>query len=203
MRLADLATGPKAVAKATASRGIFDGSEKTHCELKQWWFAFQSEAAKLSIPLRVVWGWRSFETQDKLWRKGTGAPPGQSAHNFGMALDIIHTRRGWAKMPAEGWVLLGTMGMEIARKRNLELRWGGDWNRNGVPVLQDPKENFWDAAHFEMNGWKHLTSFPCTRHLCNGECLPAWEMDFPEKAGKPGVEAVQAEINGSRGKLDR
>ena len=31
-----------------------------------------------------------------------------------------------------------------------DLRWGGDWNGNGIPVFLDANETFWDAVHFEL-----------------------------------------------------
>lgn len=190
MRLAELAENQRAVVKATVSRGVFAGSHKTDCHLKRWWFGFQTDAAKLGIPLRVVWGWRSWQQQEELWRAGTGAPPGKSAHNFGCALDIIHTRRGWQHMTREGWVLLSQIGKETARKMDIGLRWGGDWDGDGIPVFDDPDENFWDAAHWEIADWRDRSAIPCATEGCGGECLPALEVTFPEKNGLPGIDAV-------------
>ena len=31
-----------------------------------------------------------------------------------------------------------------------DLRWGGDWDGDGVPVFLDSDEEFWDAVHFEL-----------------------------------------------------
>lgn len=30
------------------------------------------------------------------------------------------------------------------------LRWGGDWDGDGVPVYMDKNETFWDGPHFEL-----------------------------------------------------
>ena len=39
-----------------------------------------------------------------------------------------------------------------AEKREIELRWGADWDRDGVRVDRDPDERFMDGPHFELTG---------------------------------------------------
>ena len=31
-----------------------------------------------------------------------------------------------------------------------KLRWGGDWDGDGVPVFMDDDESLWDAPHYEL-----------------------------------------------------
>lgn len=180
MRASELAAGKRAVAKATVSRGVFSGADKLDCDLKRFWFAFQAEAARLAIPLRVVYGWRSWEEQDKLYQRGTGSPPGHSAHNYGMAIDVIHTLRAWDEklMPPEAWDILGRIGLEVARKlegRMLDgkrIAWGGQWT--------DP----WDPAHWYIEDWRQRRANgpePCADVLCEGACMSAWSCYFPDE----------------------
>jgi len=166
MRLTDLRESDKLVRKSTVNRGLFDGESGTHCDLKRWWFAFQKEAARVNIPLRVVWGFRTWEQQQELHEKGVGAPAGRSAHNFGLALDVIHMRRAWQHMPLEGWSLLGAMGQEVARKQGLEIQWGL-YRKNGV---------HWDQAHWQVKDWRKMVATKCE---CTGGCLPADPVTFP------------------------
>lgn len=163
MRAQNLAADPVSVQKATLNRGIFPGSDKTHCDLKKWWFAFQKQAAQQGIPLRVHSGYRTHEQQQVLFeRKVTKAKPGQSPHNFGLAVDIIHTKLAWEGMTPEGWAILGAMGQEIARKQNLKLTWGGEWS-------------FYDPAHWQIEKWRDTVP-----NWCNCDCLPYWDISMPK-----------------------
>jgi hypothetical protein len=144
MKIGAIATSSGPVQRATVNRGIFDGSEQTDCELKKWWFAFQAAAAKQSIPLRVHNGYRDKAWQNRLEAEGhSNAKWGQSPHNFGLAVDIIHTTRAWVHMPAPGWDILGALGQEVARRRGLKLTWGGD-----------PAFGFYDPAHWQYSDWR-------------------------------------------------
>lgn len=147
--------------RSVSDRGLFNGASRTDCDLRKWWFAFQRHAGQIDIPLRVVWGFRTYEQQSQLHRDGFGSPAGQSAHNFGLALDVIHMRRAWENMPSDGWALLGSMGKEVARMQGLDIVWGGDFKSRP------------DPAHWELNGWRKLSSSPCS---CTGGCVPMWEL---------------------------
>ena len=65
---------------------------------------------------------------------------GSSAHNFGMAVDVIHSRKGWDLHSLE-WDMVGLLGKEVARKMNLKVTWGGDWK-------------FYDPAHWQIEDWR-------------------------------------------------
>lgn len=179
MSMASLRGSKKGVMKATLNRGLFHGADKTHCELKKWFFASQKHFAGLQIPIKVVYGFRSYELQDQLYRQGrTQKRGGQSPHNHGMALDIIHAERGW-NLTENEWIEFAQVLLAVAERRDLKLRWGGDWNMNGVPVPDDPAERFWDAAHFELADWRSMVGEPCADGLCSGDCMAYWSMDFP------------------------
>lgn len=182
MRITQLRGRDDNVKKATVNRGLFPGAEFTDCRLKKFFFKSQAHCAKLKIPIRVVYGFRSFEEQERLFRLGKSQKRGgKSAHNSGMAIDIIHMERAWSDMPFDGWKLLASILFEQAHSMDLNLRWGGDWNQNGVAVIDDPAENFWDAAHWEIAGWQDEVLQACGD--CTGQCLPAWEIDMPRSPG--------------------
>lgn len=103
--------------------------------------AFIETAHAHKIPLRVFCGYRSPEQQLVYYQRGTSkARPGQSPHNYGLAVDIIHVTEAW-NLTNEQWKLMGVLGFEVARRQNLKLEWGGDWE-------------FYDPAHWEIKGWK-------------------------------------------------
>jgi len=86
---------------------------------------------------------RSNERQRELKAKGVSkAGPGASPHNYGLAVDIVHLTRLWDLTEKE-WDLIGTIGKEVARKMNLKVEWGGDWN-------------FYDPAHWEIRDWREV-----------------------------------------------
>lgn len=85
---------------------------------------------------------RSNERQAELKAKGRSkAGPGQSPHNHGMAVDVIHCKRGW-DLSREEWDIVGAIGKEVARKRKIPIEWGGDWA-------------FWDPAHWQLADWRN------------------------------------------------
>lgn len=144
MRIADLSSSQSAVLKATNNRGLFEGHEKTDVELKLWFYAFQKKLAKVGVPVRVHSGFRSSFDQNVLFNKGVSkARGGQSPHNKGLAVDVIHTTRAWdaTLMPRDAWSLFGAVGKEVARSRGLKLDWGGDWS-------------FYDPAHWQFSDWR-------------------------------------------------
>lgn len=40
--------------------------------------------------------------------------------------------------------------LAMAHKRMIGMRWGGDWNQNGIRVDKDPKEKLLDGPHYEL-----------------------------------------------------
>ena len=89
----------------------------------------------------VTEGFRSFERQSHLYAQGrtragkiiTNAKAGQSAHNFGRAVDIaFKNKNGAVSWDASLFIKAGKIG------KSLGLMWGGDWWR------------FTDRPHFYM-----------------------------------------------------
>lgn len=84
--------------------------------------------------------------QNELKQKGVSlAGFGQSAHNCGCAVDIVHSTRGWDLTPLE-WDVIGVLGHETARRMNIKIEWGGNWD-------------FYDPAHWELPDWHNRPPF--------------------------------------------
>lgn len=84
---------------------------------------------------------RSADEQERLYKLGrTKARAGQSPHNHGLAVDVVHFGKFW-DLTEKQWSVVGLIGKEVARRRNLKVTWGGDWA-------------FYDPAHWEIADWK-------------------------------------------------
>lgn len=108
---------------------------------------FVRKAADMGVPVFAHCVVRSREEQAK--RKADGfsnAAPGQSPHQYGLAVDLVHSVRAWQLTPKE-WQVMGHIGRQVAKSCGLKLIWGGD----------DPGEAdkfSWDPAHWELVGWQ-------------------------------------------------
>lgn len=110
--------------------------------------AFLRDLQRRSMPFFVHCYVRSNAQQDTLYSQGvTKARAGQSPHNWGMACDIVHFGRFW-ELTQKEWAVVGEIGKEAARRRNIKITWGGDWK-------------FYDPAHWELTDWKkRITHHP-------------------------------------------
>lgn len=149
------------VAMSTVNRGLFPGHEKTDCNLKNWWFAFQKDAARYQIPLVCYLGFKPVSEWTALWQYGTQDKT--NAHNYGAALKIGHLEHD--ALSDHGWQLLGVLGKEVARRRGLDLRWGGDF-RTFYPT-------YWELAN-----WQNTVTKPCDKR-CSKGCKSYYELAMP------------------------
>lgn len=93
----------------------------------------------LGHPVRITEGYRSMERQAQLYAQGRTAPgpvvtnakPGDSFHNYGVAVDFTFVEYGYNASLAL-WETLGNVGKKHG------FVWGGDWS------------GFVDRPHFEM-----------------------------------------------------
>lgn len=109
--------------------------------------AFLKELDKRKMPFFVSEAYRPRERQNALFKQGVSkARWGQSAHNFGLGVDIVHFTRFWGLTPKE-WAIIGLIGKEVARKRGVSVVWGGDWS-------------FYDPAHWELSDWRLRKDIP-------------------------------------------
>lgn len=99
--------------------------------------------AKLGVPMFASEVVRSGKRQNELKAQGhSKAGWGESPHQYGCAVDIIHARRGW-DLSRQQWAVVGHVGKEIVLEHGWKVEWGGDWK-------------FWDPAHWEVVGWRDI-----------------------------------------------
>lgn len=99
---------------------------------------------KLGVPLFAVEMMRNPERQTELFVKGLSrAKAGQSPHQYGLAVDIVHGLRAW-NIDKKSWDIIGHIGKEISLQSGIPVTWGGDWK-------------FWDPAHWELKNWRTMT----------------------------------------------
>ena len=115
--------------------------ENVRPEIKEFWVGFHKECVKRNIPVVPSEFYRSPERQQALYVQGfSKAQKGQSPHQWGCAVDIIHSSKGW-DLTQKQWEVFGAIGKEVARKRGIKVVWGGDWT-------------FYDPAHWELYRWE-------------------------------------------------
>lgn len=124
---------------------------------------FLSASRDAGLDLLVVSTLRTFQEQQDAWDQGrtkpgpdvsvlrpkgrivTKARPGQSAHNYGMAIDVVPIVGGkplWkfdARRPGPVWALVGRLGQDAG------LEWFGD-----------PLSEFIEGCHFQHPNWKSM-----------------------------------------------
>lgn len=97
----------------------------------------------MGVPVFCHCAWRSDEKQQAAFDAGhSKARPGQSPHNYGLAVDIVHGVRAW-ELSRKAWGIIGHVGKEVALQRGIKVQWGGDWS-------------FYDPAHWELADWRSL-----------------------------------------------
>lgn len=109
---------------------------------------FINMAADEGIYLRAFSTLRTYPEQAGLYAKGrtkpgkivTYAKPGESYHNFGLALDVVEIKNGKALWKNPNWTKIA----QIGKKAGFE--WGGDWKK------------FKDKPHFQMPFGKSLAT---------------------------------------------
>lgn len=100
-------------------------------------------ARKLGIPLWAHCVIRGSQEQNRLFREGKSkARAGESPHNYGAAVDLIHGTKGW-NLTRKQWAIIGHLGKELAASLGLKVVWGGDWD-------------FYDPAHWELANWREI-----------------------------------------------
>lgn len=98
-------------------------------------------AFKLGIPLFAHCVIRGSADQNAAFRAGhSKARAGESPHNYGAAVDLIHGTKGW-NLSRKQWAIVGHLGKEVAAQAGLDVTWGGDF------------KSLYDPAHWELTGW--------------------------------------------------
>ena len=108
---------------------------------------YNYEFASKGVDIIITEGLRTLEQQKKYLATGKSKTL-KSRHLIGNAIDICFSVNGhinWNDMTY--FALAGRHFEQYAKSKNLNLRWGGDWNKNGS--YKD--EKFLDSPHFEVN----------------------------------------------------
>lgn len=107
---------------------------------------FLTRMDKLGVPMYAHTIVRSLAEQTAKYVQGhSKAKAGQSAHNYGLAVDLVHSIKHW-DLPDESWRLIGHIGKEIAAQNGIKITWGGDF------------KSIWDPAHWELKDWKVIAN---------------------------------------------
>lgn len=101
---------------------------------------------------------RGRAAQEEAFRKGNSkAHFGQSAHNWApsVALDVAPFPIDWNDRGR--FIALSKIVLATAKDLGVPLRWGGDWNQNGI--LTDEKLS--DLPHYEVHPWRDFANRDC------------------------------------------
>ena len=99
------------------------------------------------VRFKVLEGYRDRQRQDELFKNGrTQVEYPGSMHNEkpARAVDLLPLPADWSDR--EPFIFLAGVMMANAALLDLSLRWGGDWNGNGI--MKD--NTFDDLCHFEL-----------------------------------------------------
>lgn len=102
-----------------------------------------------SIEFTCICGHRTKEEQDKAFDEGKSKlkfPNGKHNKSPSWAMDLAPIQDGkinWNDIL--GFRKLAALILECAKKENVKIRWGGDWNMNNID-----DEKFKDLPHFEL-----------------------------------------------------
>ena len=98
-------------------------------------------------------GRRSPEEQNGLYKAKKSTKDGynkKSKHQDGGALDFVIYSAGRAVWRADAYEEVWFTFLEVAAEFSIDMRWGGDWNMNGIRVDRDPNERLLDCGHVEL-----------------------------------------------------
>lgn len=106
------------------------------------------------VDIAIVWGWRGQEVQDGLYRMGSSKVQfPDSMHNYlvddkpnALAFDFgpwVNGRIPWGDTHL--FALVAGVFFGAAQQLSIKLRWGGDWDMDGLTIDQ----TFMDWGHLE------------------------------------------------------
>lgn len=120
-------------------RAVRDGA---HPDILEFERVLIRRMRKLGVPMFAHCVMRGDVDQMRAYVSGhSNARPGESPHNHGCAVDIIHGTRAWS-IPRKSWEVVGHVGKEVSKAKGIPIVWGGDFKR------------LWDPAHWELANWR-------------------------------------------------
>lgn len=115
-----------------------------HPDIIEFEKALIAKLRKIGLPMFAHCVMRGQDEQTRAYVSGASrAKWGESPHNFGFAVDIIHGIRAWS-IPRMAWEVVGHSGKEVSVAKGIPIVWGGDWAK------------LWDPAHWELKNWREL-----------------------------------------------
>lgn len=100
--------------------------------------------ARLGVPIFASEVLRSAERQADLYALGNSrARAGEGPHQYGCAVDLVHSVHGWSMDKTE-WAIFGHVGKELAMQYGFKVTWGGDFS------------SLYDPAHWEITDWREV-----------------------------------------------
>lgn len=113
-------------------------------DLKEWAQKYVRRCATLGIPIYVHTAYRSPAIQTMKYVQGTSrAKAGQSAHQYGLAVDAVHSVLAW-NMNEDQWLVLHHIAFEVAKSCKVKL----------VNLNAKGAGKFYDPAHYQVENWK-------------------------------------------------
>ena len=118
---------------------------------------WQDPVSGMIIPdISVTCGFRNEEAQDLAFKRGTTQvkwPDSNHNSHPSPAVDVVpyHNARPhihWDDI--DEMEALSRLILECSDIRGIWVRWGGDWDRDGVRVDRDSDESFLDGPHYEL-----------------------------------------------------
>ncbi len=135
--------------------------DKLHPAIRQMATDFLQKAKAEGIELKITFGFRTFPEQQALYDKGrtpesiakgesivTKAKPGQSFHNYGLAIDVVEIKDKKAIWENPRWNRIGEIGESVG------FEWGGRWKFVDKPHFQFPKNTKYTALIALKNAGK-------------------------------------------------
>lgn len=151
MEVIDLKTARQAIVNTSACQSQRWREQQTravrtgvHPDILLFEKKFISKAKSMGIPLFCHAALRGDAEQTRLRNAGfSNAGAGQSPHQYGLAVDIIHGVLGW-NLHRKSWDILHHIGLEVAVANSIPIKWGGHFN------------SIYDPAHWEHAEWPYL-----------------------------------------------
>lgn len=105
--------------------------------------AMVSDCRRRGIPMFAHCIVRSAADQMAAYKGGVSkAKPGESPHNYGLAVDLVHGVRGW-DLDHRAWDIIAHIGREVSARIQVPVEWGGSWR-------------FYDPAHWQIANWRNV-----------------------------------------------
>ena len=104
---------------------------------------------KSGIDFGVSEGLRSYKRQRMMVQQGKSQTL-KSKHLYGEAVDLYAWVNGNVSWDLVWYREINVYMLESAATLDVAIRWGNDWDRDGVEVGQDPDERFVDGVHWEL-----------------------------------------------------